>query len=236
MFFYGNNFSCLFCCCNNKFFINRFDRMDIDYFRIDSVCCKLFSCCKRFAHFKSCCNDCYIFTFAKYDSFSDLELIIRIIIDYRHCKSSETHIYRSLMFICCKYSCSCFYIICRADHYHTWDCSHKSDIFVALMGSTIFTNGNTCMCSTDLNIVLRISDRVTNLFECTSCCEHCKCTCKRNFACCSDTSCNSDHVAFCDTTVDKSFRECFLKHSCLCSSGKVSIKYYYIIMQFSKFN
>ena len=29
MFFYGNNFSCLFCCCNNKFFINRFDRMDI---------------------------------------------------------------------------------------------------------------------------------------------------------------------------------------------------------------
>ena len=45
-------------------------------FRIDSVCCKLFSCCKRFAHFKSCCNDCYIFTFAKYDSFSDLELIV----------------------------------------------------------------------------------------------------------------------------------------------------------------
>ena len=48
------------------------------------------------------------------------------------------------------------------------------DSFVTLMCSSVLTNGNTCMCSTDLNIVLRISNRVTNLFKCTSCCEHCK--------------------------------------------------------------
>jgi len=50
----------------------------------------------------------------------------------------------------------------------------KADILVTLMGSAILTYCDTCMSCTDLHIQMRVTDRVTYLLECTSCCKHCK--------------------------------------------------------------
>ena len=152
MFFYCYDFSCLSRCCNNCCFIQWFDCVHVDYFCTDSVCCKLLCCCEGFRYFQTCCDDCHICTFTKCNGFTNLEFVICVIIDNRNCKSSETEIYRSYMLISCFYSCFCFYIIGRIDYDHSRDCSHKSDIFVTLMCSSIFSDRDSGMCSTDLNI------------------------------------------------------------------------------------
>ena len=64
MLFNCNNFSCLFCSCYNKFLIERFDRMNVDHFRINSVCCKLLSCFQTVTYRKSCCDDRQVFSFS----------------------------------------------------------------------------------------------------------------------------------------------------------------------------
>ena len=67
------------------------------------------------------------------------------------------------------------------DHYHTRDLTHQGQILQALMSSTVFSDRNSCMGSSDLYIQMRISDGVANLLIVTSGCKHCKRTDKRNF-------------------------------------------------------
>ena len=128
------------------------------------------------------------------------------------------------MLISSLYSSSCFNIIRRIDHNHARDCTHQRDIFVALMSSTVFTNRDTGMSSTNLHIQMRIADTVSDLFKSTACCKHCKRTCKRHFAGCSKTSCDTHHIALSNTTVDMSFRKFLLKNTCLGCFSKVSIQ------------
>ena len=103
------------------------------------------------------------------------------------------------------------------------------------MGSTVLTNGNSAVGSTDLNVQLRISYRVADLLKCTSGSKHCEGTCKRYLACCCDSGGNSHHIALCDTAVNMTLRERFLKDSGLCSCSKVSVQNNQIIMFLSKF-
>ncbi len=83
------NFTCFFGSCNNKLLIQRFNGMDVDYFCIDSVCCKLLSCFKSRCNAKSVCDDGKIFSLAENDALTKLKFIIRSVIDNRNSKTSE---------------------------------------------------------------------------------------------------------------------------------------------------
>ena len=89
--------------------------------------------------------------------------------------------------------------------------SHQGKILQALMCGAILTYRNTAVSCSDLYIQLRISDGVTNLLISTSCCKHCKSTCKGNLTCGSDSCCNTHHVALCDTAVNVTLREFFFQ-------------------------
>ena len=134
------------------------------------------------------------------------------------------------MLVSCFYHSFRFDIIRRACNNHSRDYSHKCEVFTALMGSTIFTYRDSAVSSTDLNIDLRICDRVTNLLKCTSSCKHCKCAGKRNFSCGSQTCSDTHHIALSNTAVDVTFREFFLEHTCLSSCSKVSVQNDQVVM------
>ena len=210
--------------------------MDVDDFGIDAVCCEHFCGLHAFINFQTGCKDRNIVAFTKDNTFAELKFIGTLIIEYRDCQTSETHVNRSDIFISSFYGSSCFHIIGRVDDHHARDHTHQSDIFVALMCGTVFTDRNTGMRSTDLDIQVRITDGVADLFKSTACCEHGKRACKRNFSGGGKTSCNAHHIALCDTAVDVSFREYFLENSGFGSSGKVGIQYNQIFMFFSDFN
>ena len=104
------------------------------------------------------------------------------------------------------------------------------------MCCTVFTNGDSTMSCTDLDIQMRISYGVTDLLVSTSCCKHSKCAGKRNLTCSCKTCSDSYHVALCDTAVDVTLWKFFLEHSCLSSCSKVSVQNNKILMFFTKFH
>ena len=209
--------------------------MDVNNLCLDSFFCQFRSCFQRRSYAKSVCNNGKVFSLAENNTFAKLKFIIRIIIDNRNSKTAKSHVNRTYMLISCLYHCFCFNIIRRACNNHSRNCTHKCKILAALVRSTILTNGNSAVGSTNLNIQLRISNRVANLLKSTSCSKHSKSTCERHFSSCCDSGSNSHHVALCNTAVDMTLRECFLKDSGLCSCSKVSVQNNQIIMFFSKF-
>ena len=116
----------------------------------------------------------YPITITKLDTLTKFKLIGILIIEYRSSKSAKSHIGRTFKVSHSKYSRLCFNIISRVDNSHTGNCAHKSDILIALVCCTIFTNRNTCVSSADNNVKVRITYRVANLFKSTSCRKHCK--------------------------------------------------------------
>ena len=152
------------------------------------------------------------------------ELVGVLIVENGNGKSAEAHINRSLELESCSYGCLCLNIIGRVDDSHSGDSSHKCDILVALVGSAVLAYGDTCVGSTDLDIKVGISDRVSYDLKSTSCRKHCEGACKYLLACGSDTCCNAHHVSLGNTAVEKSFGAGFLENACLCSRSKVGIE------------
>ena len=146
-----------------------------------------------------------------------------LIIDHRHCKPSETHINRSFIFISGFHSSSRFHVIGRIDDNHPRDCTHQRNIFVALVGRSVFAHRNTRMGSSDFHIQVRIADTVSDLFISASCREHGKTAGKRHLACRRKARRNTHHIGFCNTAVNMSVRKYLFKHICLCRACKISI-------------
>ena len=140
------------------------------------------------------------------------------------------------MLVSSTYSCSCLYIISWVNYNHSRNCTHQSDILITLMCCSIFSYRDSGMCCTNLYIQVWISNRVSYLLKCTSCCEHCERTCKWHFSCCCKACCNTDHIRLSNTTIDKTIRMCFLEYTCLCSCCQIGIKYYNVIMFCSEFS
>ena len=138
------------------------------------------------------------------------------------------------MLIGCLYCGFCLYIIAWIDYNHAGNCSHERNILVTLVGGSILSYGNTCVCRTDFHIEMRISNRVSHLLKRTSCRKHCKRAGKRHLSRSSDSCSNAHHVALCDTTVYVTIRKFLFENGCLCGSRKVSIKNIYVIVLLCK--
>ena len=150
-------------------------------------------------------------------------MIIGSVIDYGNCRTSETDVNRAYIIQCCLHCRTCLYVIGRTHYHHSGNGTHECKVFVALMGCTVFSYGNTCMGCSNLYIQMRVTYGVTNLFKSTACRKHGKGTCKGNLSYCCKTCCNSHHIAFCDTTVDKPVGICFLKNTGFGCCRKVRI-------------
>ena len=70
MLFYSYTLACFFGCCNYKFFIQRLNRMDIDYFCIYAVCRKLLCSFKSRSYTETVCNNRKVFSFTKDNTFA----------------------------------------------------------------------------------------------------------------------------------------------------------------------
>ena len=152
------NLTCLLSCCYNKLSVDRLDGADINYLSADAVCCELLCSLKSCAYANTRSYNTNISTLSKYSTFSNFEFIIWSVVNNRACCTSKTYVNRSYVLSCCSYASSCLDVICRAHNNHAWDCAHKSDILVALVAGAVLTYSDTSMCSTDLNIEMRITD------------------------------------------------------------------------------
>ena len=209
--------------------------MNVNHFGINAVCGQFLCCFQTIGYQKSGCNNRYILTFTKYNTFAKFKFIIRFIVNYRHSQTSKTKITWTVMLIGSTNGCFCFYIIRWNNYCHTGNRTHQCNIFITLVCRTIFTYGNTGMCCADFHIQMRITNGVTNLLKCTSCSKHRKRTCKWNFTCRCQSCRNSHHVTLSDTTVNMAFRESLFENTGLCGSRKVCIQYNKVIKFCAKF-
>ena len=138
------------------------------------------------------------------------------------------------MLISCLYGGSCLYIITWVYYNHAWNCSHECNILVALVGGSILSYRNTCVCRTYFHIEMRISNRVSHLLKRTSCRKHGKGTGKRHLSRCCDSCSDTHHIALCNTTVYVTIWKFLFEDGCLCGSRKVSIKNIYVIVLLCK--
>ena len=198
---------------DHSLFIQRFDRMHIDDFCTDSLRRQLLSCCQGFGYRKAGRDDGNIRPFSQRDRLPKLELIVLILIDDRNRQSAEPQIHRPHMLVSRLHRRLRFHIIRRIDHNHPRYRPHQRDILITLMGRAVFSYRDPRMGRADLHIQMRISDRITHLFKCTSRREHSERTRERNLARRGDPRRNSHHIALCDTAVDMAFRECLLEYS-----------------------
>ena len=107
--------------------------MDVDDHSGDAVFCQHFCRFQSAVYTQSCRDDRNVRTFAQGNALADLELIVRICIDHRNSKTSETQIYRSYILISSFNGRSCLNIVGRVDHYHTRNRTHQRDILITLV-------------------------------------------------------------------------------------------------------
>ena len=228
MLFHGHYLAGLLGAVNDDLLVQRLDGTDIYNLCTDAFLFQHLCCTQSGIYADTSGYDGYILTFTDYGSLTDLEMITRMIIDHGYCSTSETNIYRSFIFQSGTNSGSCFHIIGRAHYYHAGNGTHQSNILVTLVGSAVLTYGDTCMGRTDLDIQMRVTDRVTYLFKSTSCCEHCKRAYEGNLTYQRQSCSHTHHVGLCDTAVDVAVGICLTEDSGLGSCCQVGIQYYQI--------
>ena len=161
-------------------------------------------------------------------------MITGTVIDYRHCRTSETHIYRANIFDCSTDTLCRLNRIGGVHDNHTRNGAHQSDIFVTLMARTILADGDAGMACADFYVQMRIADRVTDLFVSTACCKHGKGARHRNFPNEGKSCCHAHHICLCDTAVKMTVRKALFKHSSLCRCGQICVQHYQLRMFLSQ--
>ncbi len=87
--FHGYDFSGLPRGFKNDFFIERFDRVDVDHFGVHPVFLKLLRSVKRLGHFKARSKDSQVLSFLELDAFSEFEHVVFRIVDHRNGEPPE---------------------------------------------------------------------------------------------------------------------------------------------------
>ena len=128
------------------------------------------------------------------------------------------------------------HVIRRIDDHHLRNCTHQSDIFIALMGGSIFTYGDSCMCGRHFYIQMRIADGISNLLKSPPRRKHCESTGKRNLSGCCDSRRNTHHIALCNSAVDMAFRKFLLKYCRFCRLCQIGVQDHQIFMLLSQFH
>ena len=148
--------------------VDGLDGVDVYKLSTDAVCSEYITGRYGLYHLETRGDDGAVASVAKNLSLAYLEMIIRAVIDDRNGQTAETQINRSLHHICGADSGSRLHIVRGIDYGHARDCSHKSDILVALVCGTVLADRDACVCGTDLYIEVRVADGVSYLLVGTS--------------------------------------------------------------------
>ena len=98
------------------------------------------------------------------------------------------------------------------------------------MGCTVLTDRDAGVGRADLNVEMRITDGVADLFVGSSRSKHGKGAGKRNQAGRGKACRNIHHVCFRDTAVEMAFRKSFFEHTCLRCTCQIRIQHDNIFM------
>ena len=103
------------------------------------------------------------------------------------------------------------------------------------MGRAVLTDRDAAMAGTDLHIQMGIAHAVAYLLKCPSRRKHGKCTGKRNLSAGCQPGSDADHVGFCNTAVDVSFRKRLFKYIGFGGLRQIRIQNDHILMFRSQF-
>ena len=120
------------------------------------------------------------------------------------------------------------------DNRHTRNGTHNSNILVALVSGAVLSYRETSVRSANLNVQMRITNRISNLLKRTTRREHCKRGCKDLVTSSCNAGCHANHVGLSNAAVHKALRillAVLAGTSCLC---QVSIKDEKIVVLFTK--
>ena len=129
----------------------------------------------------SCSNYCYIISFGHFYSFTNFKLLIWIC-KQRDFRSTKSQIYRSFVVGNCNCCSFCLIVITSINYRHSRKHFHHSDIFKNLMSSSIFTQCNPSMRSTNLYVLSRIGNGLSYLIIHSSGRKVSKGSCEGNFS------------------------------------------------------
>ena len=106
-------------------------------------------------------------------------------------------------------------VVGRIDDNHARDGAHQGDIFAALMGRAVLADRDARMGRADLDVQVRVTDRVAHLLKGAAGGEHRKGAGKRDHARRGKARRYAHHVALGDAAVDEAFRAHLFKGNCL---------------------
>ena len=232
MLLYRDNLPAFTRCTKNELCIERLDRRHIDHTCADSLGRKTFSCLDRLRHENPCGNDRDIRAILQHLSFANDKRKILRMVD-RRCCTSEADVDRTIHLVGSMQHFARLHIIRRAHDRHAGDRTHESKILTALMRCTIFADGDAAVRGTDLDVQMRVSDRIAHLLIGTPRRKHGKRRDKRHEAHGRQTCADIHQIALCNTTVEVTVRERLLKDCRLGCTGKIRIQHDDVIVFFS---
>ena len=113
--------------------------------------------------------------------------------------------------------------VARLDDHHAWNETHQPDIFDALMACAVLTDRQSGMRSADLDIEMRITDRIADLLKCSSGCEHGKAGGKGDLAAGSQSGCHAHRLG--DAHIEMALRTDLRCLSGFGAAGQIGIQH-----------
>ena len=203
--------------------IEGFYGVDVDDAGGNAVILQLFRSHQRFVDHEAGGHDGNVVAFGQDLGLAPLELVVAVE-DDRDGEAPESHVDRTVILRGGDGRSLGFDGIGRVDDGHAGDGAHEGDVLVALVGCAVFTDGDTGMGGAELDVQVRIADRVADLLEGTTRREHGKGAREDGEAGKAQAGRDADHVLLGDTAVEEAVGVFLLELGGLGGAGEVGVK------------
>ena len=235
MFLTGNDGTGLLCLGNNQILVQGLDGVNVDNGCGNALGCQQLASGQSLLYLDTRRDQGYVGTVCQLHAAADLELVI-LIEDYRNSHTAETEIAGTLHLDSGLHSQTCFHSVGGIQNGHAGDGAHEGEVLVALVGSTVLTNRDTCVGSTDLYVGVRIADGVADLLVGAASRKHSEGRCKRDLAGQREADSHVDHIVLSDTAIEETIGECLLEGAGLGSGRQVCVQNYQILIFRTEFS
>ena len=217
--------ACLFRRRENKLLVKRLDRVDVDNLRADALGLQRLRGLDRLGNHQAGRNDRDVRTLTERDALAELEAVVVAVVDAFHSEAAQTDVARALVLDRRTHGRLHLVVVARVEDDHARDRAHQGDILAALVRRAVLADGDARMGADDLDVQLRIADRVAHLLERSARREHRKGRRERDLSAGRKARRNTDHVALRDAAVKEAFRIFFLEDAGFRGRGKIRVQH-----------
>ena len=182
--------------------IERLHGIRVDNLRLDSLFGQMVGRNQRFVHFDTARNDGHVGAFAQRPGSADLQGAARFV-DAGDGSTAHAHVHRSRRLRRQLQRGNARIVVRRHEHAHVRQHAHERNVLEHLMAAAVRTDGNARMRRGNLDVQVRIADRIANLVVNAPRTEHSKGARERHVARQGQTSRHVDHVLFGNADVEK---------------------------------